>query len=289
VTSSGWIDSPPHRLFFRRAQPAGTPIAQLLIVHGYGDHSGRYAHVMDWFARHGVGTFGFDFRGHGRSSGKRGYVARWSEFQDDLRAVLRSAAFARTPDAPQVPIFLLGHSHGGLVAAAAGLGGMLTSAGIAGVVLSAPYLRPKEALSPLWRFIAAATNVLTPSLSVGNGLEQGMMTSDPEMIEDSKQDRLLLRSATPRWYTSTLRTQHQVMEQASRFSLPMLCLIGDADPIADPDAAQQFTDRARASDKSCVLLPGQRHEILRELERESTFQTILDWIAARIDVPARGR
>lgn len=276
--STSWSPSGSHRLYRRRFLPRGAVDRRLLILHGYGDHSGRFLHVMDWFAAQGAACDAFDFRGHGRSSGRRGYVRRWDEFLEDLRVMLATVRddAARSGVADR-PLFILGHSHGGLVAAAAGVDGVLQSAGVAGVVLSAPYLRPAEALSPLWRTIAMVTSTIAPALRVSSGLSAEMMTCDPAMIEDSRKDPLLLRSATPRWYRSTLATQERVMSRAADFGLPLLCLIGDADRIADPAAAEAFVQNASSHSKRFTLLPGQKHEILRETDRLATFDNIHRW------------
>lgn len=277
-TTTDWIASPPHRLYHRRVLADSSPIARLLILHGYGDHSGRFSHVMDWFARRGVACDAFDFRGHGRSSGRRGFVRKWDEFLDDLRAMLAGVG----QHSASTPLFVLGHSHGGLVAATAGALGILTSHRVAGVILSAPYLRPATPLSPLWATIAAVTNVVAPALRVGSGLSAEMLTSDPEMMEDSRNDPLLARAATPRWYAVTRDRQRRLPEIASGFALPLLCLIGDADTIADVAAARTFVEDVASTDKTIEVLPGQRHEILRETAREATFQRILQWMTGRI-------
>ena len=235
---------------------------------------------MEWFAAHGILCDAFDFRGHGKSSGKRGYVARWQEFLDDLRAMLSAVDLDASRDGiSDRPLFVLGHSHGGLIAATAGVDGILAERQVAGVILSAPYLKPAESLSPIWKAIAVVTNVVAPSLRVGSGLSSDMLTNDPAMKEDSRDDPLLLRSATPRWYASTLKTQRQTRERADRFKLPLLCLIGDADKIADPAAAKAFVAATSSIDKTFELLPGQKHEILREVDRLATFQRILDWMS----------
>lgn len=282
VVGTGWIDSPPHRLYRRQYRPVGTVVARLLILHGYGDHSGRFAHVMQWFAGRGVACDAFDFRGHGRSSGKRGFVSQWPEYLDDLRAALATTrADAVRDNVSDRPLYVLGHSHGGLIAATAGVDGVLAAPEVAGVILSAPYLRPAVPLSPLWTAIAAVTNVVAPSLRVGSGLSTDLLTSDAAMAEDSRNDALLLRSATPRWYKTTLSTQKRVRENAREFRLPLLCLIGDADRIADVPAAREFVENVSSAEKTFEVLPGQKHEILREVGREATFARILRWMSDR--------
>ena len=92
---------------------------------------------------------------------------------------------------------------------------------------------------------------------------------------------LLVRGATPRWYIDTLRMQKQTMRDAQNFGIPLLCLMGDADPVADPAVTEQFVQSAGSADKTLVRFPGKLHELLHETGRETIIQTIFDWVHAR--------
>src|SRR3954469_24151488 len=87
-TAETFISGGPGRIYFRATTADGAPWARIGLLHGYGDHCGRYEHFYQWMAQRGVACFGFDFRGHGRSEGKRGFVARWEEYLDDLNVFL---------------------------------------------------------------------------------------------------------------------------------------------------------------------------------------------------------
>lgn len=278
------------RLHLRRhrATPGPRAAARLLVLHGYGDHAGRYAHVMRWLSARGVDSVAVDLRGHGLSGGRRGYVRRWDEYLDDVRAALAHGRHVWAAEGlSRLPLFVLGHSHGGLVLAAAVIRGILRPAEVAGCVMSAPWLAAAEPLTWAWRAIAVATNVVAPALRVRTGLTPDMMTSDPQMIADSRADPLLLRSATPRWFATAVRAQADVAARAAEFRLPLLCLIGDHDRIASLHAARRFVDHAGSADKAFEVLPGARHEILRETGRERTFERIMGWMADRAVGPQR--
>jgi lysophospholipase len=272
-------------LFFRSFFPnptAHAPWARLALLHGYGDHGSRYGHVLNGFAARGISCTSLDFRGHGRSLGRRGYVQHWIEFLDNLDTFLaweRSASAAHSRGEPLTPLFVIGHSHGGLVAAAAAIVGRLNSA--AGCILSSPYLRARTPLSGVWPAVAWLTNRLAPWISIKSGLTAEMMSSDPCMQADANRDPLLVHGATPRWYMETLAVQARTMRSAENFRLPMLCLAGDADSVADPAAAEQFVGAAGSSDKTLIRYPGKLHELLRETGREAIIQTIFDWMHAR--------
>jgi lysophospholipase len=272
-------------LYFRSFLPelASTPPwARVAFLHGYGDHGGRYGHVLKDFASRGISCCSLDFRGHGRSSGRRGYVRRWDEYLDDLNAFLiweRSGYADRYGSGLAAPLFVLGHSHGGLVAAAAAIAGQLGSA--AGCILTSPYMQARTPLSRPWTVFAWVTNRIAPWIQVKSGLTAEMMSSDPEMCADSNQDTLLVRGATPRWYVGMLRVQAQTLHDAPKFRLPLLCLAGDADPVADPEVTAHFVQHAGSADKTLVRYPGKLHELLRETGREAIFQTMFDWMHAR--------
>lgn len=270
-------------LYFRSFLPdsAAAPAwARLALLHGYGEHGGRYGHVLKWLATRGISCCSLDFRGHGRSTGRRGYVRRWGEFLDNLDTFLawENARWAGR-NGTGSPLFILGHSHGGLVAAAAGIAGRLGSA--AGCILSSPYLQPRTPLSGAWSAFARLTNRVAPWIEVKSGLTVEMMSSDPEMCAEASCDPLLVHGATPRWYVETLRTQAQTLRDAQMFRLPLLCLAGDADPIADPDVAERFVEAAGSADKTFIRYPGKLHELLRETGRQAIVQTIFDWMHAR--------
>ncbi|HEV7301365.1 MAG TPA: alpha/beta hydrolase [Tepidisphaeraceae bacterium] len=257
---------------FRRALRVERPLARVLVLHGYGDHSGRYEPFMRSLAGAGIESHAYDFRGHGRSGGRRGFVSPWDQYLDDLQAFV-----ATVPS--DVPQFVVGHSHGGLVTATAVERGMLAQVG--GVVLCSPFLVSAVVVPFGKRILAAGANLLIPAIRIANGLKAEMMTDDPDMLADARQDPLLLRSATPRWYHGVTRAQPRVMRDAGQFTLPLQMLIGTDDVIASPLGNRQFFQACAAGDKSLIEYPGMRHELLRESGRAKVFHDIHQWIIAR--------
>lgn len=255
--------------------PAGA-IARLAVLHGYGDHGGRYVSFMRWMAARGVTCHALDFRGHGRSAGRRGYVRRWDEYLDDLRAFLARPELVE--EGGDAPLFALGHSHGGLVLAVAATRDL---PGVAGCVLVSPYLRGATVVPLPKRLVGRVANVLLPWLRLPTGLSPDSMSSDPTMVQDSRADPLLLRTATPRWFFGAARAQADLRPRAAQFKLSLLCLAGSADVIADPRTTAAFCAAAGSADKAFHLLPSRRHELLRETDRRETFGHIYAWIRDR--------
>jgi alpha-beta hydrolase superfamily lysophospholipase len=232
---------------------------------------------MRWMATRGVGSYALDFRGHGKSEGKRGYVRRWDDFLEDLKVFLDNVA---RDDSSKRPTILLGHSHGALVAALAAERNLLPAM-VEGLVLLSPFIHSLTDVPPTKLMVARVANVLFPWLRLGSGLQADMMTDDPAMVEESHKDHLLLRTATPRWYFGMLEAQAEAKKRARTLELPLLCLIGSQDPVADPKAAAKFCESVTSFENHFELLQGQRHELLRETKRLGTFVKIFDWIKAR--------
>lgn len=272
---AGHFAGPGGRMYRRSTHPTTEAVARLAIIHGYGDHSGRYAHFMRWMAMRGVACDAVDLRGQGLAGGRRGFVRRWDDYLADVRAFLSLAA----PESiAALPRFILGHSHGGLVVAAAGEAGMLESAGIRGVVLTSPYFQSRMKLPRLKVMLGRMIGLVVPWLPVPTGMNAEWMSSDAQMVEDTRNDPLCARVATPRWYAGHLRAQSRVMADAASFRMPLMVLAGGADPIADPAAGERFVQRAGSTDKTFLACPGLLHELLRERARERISEQILAWI-----------
>ncbi len=239
-------------LYRRSVLPAGDAWARLGLVHGYGDHSGRYMHFLRWMAGRGVACHALDFRGHGLATGRRGFVVQWQEYLHDLDLFLALEAVRG-----EAPLFLLGQSHGGLVLAAAGIRGL---PGVTGCILTSPYLGSKMPVPAGKLFLARFADRLVPWLPVPSRIKDEWLSSDAALIQEGRQDLLVLRTATPRWYFGARAAQADVLERAGEFRLPLLLLVGDADPVADPDAARAFCQRAGSADKTERTYPGHLHE-----------------------------
>ena len=265
-------------LYHRSVRPAGLAKARLLILHGYGEHSGRYAPFMRHCAHRGFATCAFDFRGHGRSEGRRGFVNQWDEYLSDL------AAYRQTPspagNEPQGRLFIIAHSQGGLVAAASAIEEGMT--GVAGVILANPYLRSRVPVPWHKRAFACVANHVAPAVLVPSGLKLGWLTSDPDAQQETRDDPLAFRCATPRWFRTVTAAQRRVLAAAARFDYPLLLLLGDRDPIADPVASQQFFSRVSSRDKTLIRYEGFVHELLRETHRQRVYDDVLAWIDQRL-------
>jgi alpha-beta hydrolase superfamily lysophospholipase len=247
-----------------------SPRGSLLLVHGFGEHSGRHRANGEFFARKGLASFAFDLPGHGESAGRR-----YLETLDAVRAHVRGR-FA------PLPLFLLGHSFGGLVVLDALLDGR--TEGVRGAILSSPLLgvhpdtRPGPALAGLARILSVAL----PALPFPNGIDPAHLSRDREVVAAYRQDPLVLHTASPRWFTETEAAMARVKARAGSLGVEALVLYSGADRIVDPLATRAFVAAAPPALVRGVPFEGLSHEILNEPERAQVLEEAWAWLERRL-------
>ncbi len=246
-------------------EPAGEPVASLVIVHGYAEHSGRYERVGGQLAAAGIASWAIDLRGHGRSTGERALVEALDHLLDDARRVFERARAAR----PDLPALLLGHSMGGLVATAFTL---RFPKEVAGLVLSGPAVGDPSALEALLDLEPLPEVILSPEL----------LARDPRVGEDYDRDPLNYRGPFRR---ETLRSlvagAREVRARFAELELPLLLLHGGDDALVEPSASRDLHAGAASPDKELAIYPGLRHEVLNEPEGVEITARIARWVRER--------
>jgi alpha-beta hydrolase superfamily lysophospholipase len=280
-------------LYAQHWLPKGAPKANLVVVHGLGEHSGRYKDFAAWFVPLGYAVHAFDHRGHGKSWGARGHVNRWGEFREDVRVFL-SKVHERAPD---LPLFLLGHSMGGLIVlnyglhyAAAGPYAHSASGGnppldtLTGVVSSAPALALGEDVSPGLVLITRFLSRVLPKLQLPNGLDAEGLSHNAEVVRAYREDPLVHSVISARFGAAMARTMTWTMAHAGAWpvDLPLLMLHGGADPICPAKASERFMVNARCNDKTRYVYPGYFHEVFNEVGREQVLHDVAAWLDKRI-------
>jgi len=265
------------RLFWQATTP-DAPRAYLGVIHGYGEHSGRYAPLFSALAERGIATRGFDYRGHGQADGRRGHVDRFSEYLDDLSLFVERVR----ADAGNRQVFLLGHSLGGLILAR-WLLEPGTQALAAGAIFASPYLELALAPSPLKVAAARLAGRLVPWLPLDNGIRSTHLTRDEAMQRAVDRDPLFQHTVTPRWFGESSAAQAQVRKGAGGIALPALVLVPEADPVALPAAGVGFYEALGSADKELRRYPDARHELFNELPdtRRRAMADVAAWIEAR--------
>ncbi len=276
-TRSGFFGSADGtRLYYEAQMPEARPRACVLIIHGYGEHSGRYQALKTHLADEGFSALAFDYRGHGKSAGRRGHCRSFDDFLRDLDS---ACALARGI-AGDVPLVLLAHSHGGLVALR-----WLCEQGslqdqVDAAVLSSPYLGPGFHLTKLESIALAVFSRVLPGLAFDNRIEAEQLTHDAELIAAHKRDALVHGVATARWFNESRLAQSLVSQCVGELAIPTLWLIGLADSIADPAVGLRIYERA-GGPKSLRLYDGFYHELFNEVDRGRVISDVTDWLEAR--------
>ena len=264
-----WTAPDGARLALRRAEPPGTPRALLLLLHGFGDHSGRYAHVAEWAVSAGHAVWALDQRGHGRSPGPRGHFSRFAQFLADV-AALRKRAAAELP-APQV---LLGHSFGGLVA----LRYLETGPqGLAATVVTSPWIG-LAMQAPAWKLaVARVLADLAPSLGMSTGLDTALLSTDASVGRAASADPLYHGRMTPAAWREVQAAQAAVVAERDRIQTPLLVLLAGDDRIVSRVASEALI-RGLPRSADLVVYDGMFHELFNEPERVRVLADLGAWL-----------
>jgi len=291
TTLQGWPQQLAARDGLRlhmQAWPAGAAArGSLLIVHGLGEHIGRYSHVAAHLNAWGWDAFGYDQRGHGRSEGKRGAIAQADDLLHDLAAVIDALRAVR----PAAPLVLLGHSMGGLVAARFAAGRLDTPAPpwsrpIDALALSSPALDP--GMSTGQRLLLALLGPLAPNLALGNGLKPHWISRDAQVVRNYVADPLVHDRVTPRLVRFIVDGGEMVADRADAWSVPTLLLYAGSDRCVAPAGSAGF-----AASAPQALVPAHEfrplyHEIFNEPEQAEVFGVLRDWLdTLDLDIPAK--
>lgn len=258
------------------------------MVHGLGEHSARYAGLHQALQRAGFAVASADLRGFGRSPGPRGHINRWDDYRADTQAMLTLAASL----APGKPLFLFGHSMGGLIVLDYAL---QRPAGLAGVVASGPALLPAGPRRRVLEIVAHTLSALAPRLTTRLGIDKQGISTLPEVVADYIADPLRTEAVSMRWGTEIMKVMPATRAGAARFPVPLLLLHGGDDPITSPDGSRAFAAACGRPDCRLIVYPGNRHEVHHDVGRADFERDLTDWLQAHARAylaqrdPAAGR
>lgn len=257
-------------LFFHHWQPQGECRAIVLIAHGLAEHGGRYQDVAADLNRHGFGVYALDHYGHGRSPGQRCHVTRFSDYLDGMDALMVRAQ----TDWPDVPMLLLGHSMGGLIAAAWLID---RSPAISACVLSGAAILPPKPPSAMLIGVNRVLAALAPRSGVLQ-LESAGVSRDPKVVERYEQDPLVHRGKiSARLSCELLDTMQWVRDRAPEITLPTLVLHGSADRLTSPNGSRLLHERISSEHKDLIIYDDLYHEIMNEPERDLVMRDVMGW------------
>ena len=262
-------------IYYQAWLPDGEVKAVLPIVHGLGDHSGRYMNVVNHFVPLGYVVYGVDQPGHGKSDGPREFVERFEDFSDTLTAYL---AMVREWQ-PGRPVFLLSHSIGGLIAAYYLLD---HQAEFQGAVFSAPVVKVASHVSQMTVFMARTLSLLAPKAGV-LPVDPATLSRDPDVVKAYINDPLVFHGkTTARLSAEMLMALTRVSSETEKITLPFLAMQGGDDHLVDPDGAEILYNRAGSKDKTLKIYEGLYHEIFNEPEHPQVLGDVERWLEARL-------
>ncbi len=253
------------------AAPA-RPRATVLIVHGLGEHAGRYTHVAQALCAAGFAVRAYDHQGHGQSAGARGVLHTPDGLLQDLCTVI-DATRARQPAQPLV---LLGHSMGGLAVACAVAKGLRA---VDALVMSSPALGIRA--NALQQLLLTVLPRVLPRLTIGNGLDPHWVARDPAVVQAYREDPLVHDRISAGLGAWIWQSGPRTLAVAHRWTVPTLLLYAGTDRLVDPAASDQFAQRAPADRVQAHRYEAMYHEVFNDPERARVLDTLTRWLQAR--------
>ncbi|HVH62187.1 MAG TPA: lysophospholipase [Candidatus Dormibacteraeota bacterium] len=240
------------------------------VVHGLGEHGGRYDRFAHGMAPFGMSTYALDLRGHGRSAGQRGHVDSWTQLVEDA-----SAFIAWVQNQTPHEVVPVGHSFGGAVLLSTVLARKL--ANTRRFVVSSPALKLKMSVPGWKKSLGRLTARVTPRLAMSNNVDPGTVSRLPEVVEAYRKDPLVHNRITSRMFSEWQGASAEILARAGEIEIPFLILAGSDDRLIDPEGSRLLHERTPRVSRF-ELLPGRYHEPFNDLGSDQVFALIADWM-----------
>ncbi len=259
----------------RSWRPERETRAAVAIVHGHGEHGGRYMNIVDSLVQRGHAVHAVDLRGHGRSEGRRGHIDSWADYREDVRSFLELVAGRE----PHRPVFLMGHSMGALVA----LDYVIHDPrGLAGAIISGAPMEPSGVAKPLLVLLSRALSVVCPRFPMRLALDTSALSRDAAVVRAYEEDPLVHGRFTARWGTESLAAVARVRARAARVTLPILFVHGGADRLNLPGGIRRYFEAVASADKTLLIYPEMFHELHNDVGRETVIADLGRWLEERL-------
>ena len=260
-------------IFMRSWQPEGSARAVICLVHGFNAHSGHMIWPAERFAAHGLAAYALDLRGRGRSDGERFYVEKFSDYLDDVNGLV---AIARKEN-PGLPIYVLGHSAGGVVASSYVFDNQDNIAGLICESFALDVGLPEAAA-----LVIKGISHLAPHLHLYT-LKNEIFSRDPQAVAAMNSDPLIANEKQPAETAAELiKGAERLKENMPRFTVPVLIIHGTNDKATRYQGSQYFYDHAGSTDKTLKLYDGGYHDLLNDTIKEEVLADVQSWLDARI-------
>lgn len=261
-------------LYTQSWQPDGDALADVVILHGFGEHSSRYEHVAAFLVDKGYGVHSFDLRGHGKSQGRRGDVPGWDVYRKDVMLFVERLE----KENEDRRIFLYGHSMGGLMLLDYALRG---SNHISGLIASGPLLAQAQ-VSPVMVALSRVLLKVAPAMTVDVGLDATSISRDPDVVTAYAEDPLVHSKATPRMGHALEETIAWCQEHARDLQLPIYVVYGADDCLVPPEGTEAFYGKIEYEDREKYIVPHGYHEPHNDLDKQDVMARIAAWLQAHL-------
>jgi len=265
-----WITQDNIKIFALEWSPEKKATHCVTLIHGLGEHIGRYQDFASYFNSKSAVVTALDLRGHGKTAGLRGHIPSWNAVLEDISTLVSRNA----KQYPGIPQFIYGHSMGGTIALSYVLN---KKPKIEGIITSAPMISTYEPVSPIKLDLAKLMNRLMPSFSMDNGLNRNVLSKDVAVIDKYNHDPLVHGKISARLGWSFIETGQDLLANASRFPLPLLMMVGSDEKIVSRDDIKRFTDSAPKSEYK--IWPGLYHELHNEPEWKEVLDYAENWMS----------
>jgi alpha-beta hydrolase superfamily lysophospholipase len=260
-------------IYYQHWQPEAAPKAILFVVHGLAEHSGRYMNLVNYFVPRGYAVYGLDHIGHGKSDGTRVYLERFNDFIEPLKTYFDMIQGWH----PGKPVFLVGHSMGGLIGSVYLLEHQDE---LKGAVLSAPAVKVSDNISPATIMLGKILSAILPQTGL-LALDATAISKDQSVVDAYLNDSLVYTGkVTARLAAEMLSAMQRVTAEAATIRLPILLLQGSADRLVDPGGAKMLYEKASTPDKTLKVYAGLYHEVFNEPERAQVLKDVEAWLEA---------
>lgn len=273
---TGTFESADGLKIFYRAFVAEKERAGLVIVHGIGEHSGRYDNVVEKLILGNISVWAMDLRGHGKSEGRRGHILAFDDYINDVSAMVE---VAKREMQEERKYFLLGHSMGGLIALDLAL---RYPERINGVILSSPSLGIAAKVPFLKKAMGKFMSSVAPGLTLSNGIDITRLSHDKQVVRAYGDDPLVHDRVSARWFSEFMKVMEKVGNSAPQLKVPILMQLAGDDALTDVKASQKFFEGLTVDDKALYVYQRLYHEIYNESEelKSGPLQDLDDWIRA---------
>lgn len=268
------FEAPDGTVLFRRAWLSPDVRRALILLHGMADHSGRYDHVGSWFATHHCAVHALDLRGHGRSEGPRCHVDRFDDYLDDLQGFVACVR----EEHPGVPIVVVGHSMGGLIAISLFCERRVP---VDLLVVTAAALEVGRVPSAMESLAVRLLRRFRPQTTLALRLDAHALSRDPEVVRAYLEDPLVPRRVSVSLALEFLAAAARMSRRGATLQVPTLLLHGDMDTLCLPRGARSLYNQMRTPGAKLLVYPKLRHELLNEPEQEQVFEDVNSWILER--------